>query len=215
MPPNTCSDAKKTRKQKHQTGNHLRSNNDALYNLELLRLHMGRNSRNSRGRTVKKAAYFGSLSEPIEIPSGSEPGRRWRTHAISAKPNVQEVRLLRLRDHDSPNKDVLLFSAKWCMPAKGFPSTCRRKSESLERRSSPNRQRANDRRSCLSTPRGFPLFLDYRKDASDVAISHTLCRSADWDQTSGRSDISPAMNERAVTASFASRVFTGGCHAER
>ncbi len=39
MPPNTCSDAKKTRKQKHQTGNHLRSNNDALYNLELLRFH--------------------------------------------------------------------------------------------------------------------------------------------------------------------------------
>jgi len=38
MPPNTCSDAKKTRKQKHQTGNHLRSNNDALYNLELLNL---------------------------------------------------------------------------------------------------------------------------------------------------------------------------------
>jgi len=38
MPPNTCSDAKKTRKQKHQNGNHLRSNNDALYNMELLRL---------------------------------------------------------------------------------------------------------------------------------------------------------------------------------
>jgi len=42
MPPNTCSDAKKTRKQKHQIGNHLRSNNDALYNLELLRLLSGR-----------------------------------------------------------------------------------------------------------------------------------------------------------------------------
>jgi len=39
MPPNTCSDAKKTRKQKYQNGNHLRSNNDALYNLELLILH--------------------------------------------------------------------------------------------------------------------------------------------------------------------------------
>ncbi len=39
MPPNTCSDAKKTRKQKHQNGNYLRSNNDALYNLELLSLH--------------------------------------------------------------------------------------------------------------------------------------------------------------------------------
>ena len=37
MPPNTCSAAAKTQKQKPLTGHHLGSNNDALYNLELLR----------------------------------------------------------------------------------------------------------------------------------------------------------------------------------
>jgi len=42
MPPNTCSDAKKIRKQKHQNGNHLRSNNDVLYNLELLSIYLTR-----------------------------------------------------------------------------------------------------------------------------------------------------------------------------
>ena len=54
MPPNTCSDAKKTRKQKHQNGNHLRSNNDALYNLELLRLRVASNRHTECAYTVYK-----------------------------------------------------------------------------------------------------------------------------------------------------------------
>ena len=65
MPPNTCSDAKKTRKQKHQTGKHLRSNNDALYNLELLRL-------DSKGRCCDQGiSFIGDFSVRVREPSRS------------------------------------------------------------------------------------------------------------------------------------------------